>query len=166
MNLQFENRYYSNHAMISEYVHKVLCKRIYQMAAIFVPIALFMTIISLNNQDYIMTAVFGVCLFIIVFTVLVSPILTIKQLKETDRQMHNGKNPEAVVQFGDNISISQGTFTLSIDYSQVIKTYQLKHSFVLMFAKGSGVMIDPKGFTTGDFHEFKEFIQSKCKGNM
>lgn len=166
MNLQYENRYYSNQAMISEYVHKVLCKRIYQMGAILVPIALLMTVITMKNQDYIMTAVFGVCLFIIVFTVLVSPILTVRQLKETDKRLHNGKNPEAVVQFGDNISISQGTFTLSINYSQVIKTYQLKHSFVLMFAKGSGIMIDPAGFTKGDFHGFKEFIQLKCKGNM
>ena len=48
MNIQFENRYYSDKLMISEYVHKILCKRIYLMGAVFAPIAL---IHDWNNAD-------------------------------------------------------------------------------------------------------------------
>lgn len=56
MNIQFENRYYSDKLMISEYVHKILCKRIYIMGAVVAPIALIMTGITLIRQDYILTS--------------------------------------------------------------------------------------------------------------
>lgn len=165
MNIQFENRYYSDDSMLSEYVHKVLCKRIYLMGAVFAPIAFIMTGIMLMKQDYILTAVFGVCLFIFIFTILITPPLTIRQLGESNKRMHNGKNHEAVIQFGENISISQGTFSLTIEYDQILRIYELKHSFVLMFAKSSGIIIDPNGFTIGDFNAFKEFIRTRCKSD-
>lgn len=163
MNIQFENRYYTNKLMITEYVHKVLCKRIYLMGAVFAPIALVMTGITLIRQDYILTAVFGVCLFILIFSILITPPLTVRQLQENDNKLHNGKKHEAILQFGDNISISQGTFSLTIEYSQILRTYELRHSFVLMFAKNSGIIIDPEGFVIGDFCDFKEFISKKCR---
>lgn len=162
MNIQFENRYDSDDAMISEYVHKVICRRIYFMGAVFIPIALILIGITLSEQNYIMTAVLGVCLLIITSTTLITPPMTIRQLKEFDYRMHNGKKPEAVIQFCEHISITKGTFSLTIEYSQIIKTYELKHSFVLMFAKNNGIIIDPTGFTVGSYHEFKEFIRTKC----
>lgn len=162
MNIQFENRYDSDDAMVSEYVHKVLCRRIYFMGAVFFPIALIMIGITLSEQNYIMTAVLGVCLLIITSTILITPPMTIRQLKEIDYRLHNGKKPVAVIQFGEHISITQGTFSLTIEYSQIIKTYELKHTFVLMFAKNNGIIIDPAGFTVGSYHEFKDFIRTKC----
>nr|WP_288828412.1 YcxB family protein [uncultured Clostridium sp.] len=162
MNIQFENRYYSDKLMISEYVHKILCKRIYIMGAVVAPIALIMTGITLIRQDYILTAVFGVCLFILIFTILITPPMTIRQMQEYDRKLNNGKKNEAIIQFGEKISISQGTFFLTIEYSQILKTYELRNSFVLMFTKNSGIIIDPNGFTKGDFSDFKEFISKKC----
>lgn len=162
MNIQFENRYYSDKLMISEYVHKILCKRIYIMGAVVAPIALIMTGITLIRQDYILTAVFGVCLFILIFTILITPPMTIRQMQEYDRKLNNGKKNEAIIQFGEKISISQGTFFLTIEYSQILKTYELRNSFVLMFTKNSGIIIDPNGFTIGDFSDFKEFISRKC----
>ena len=162
MHIQFENRYDSADAMVPEYVHKVLCRRIYFMGAVLFPIALIMIAIMLSKQNYIMTAVFGVCLFIITSTILITPPMMIRQMKEIDSRLLNGKKPEAVIQFGENISITQGTFSLTIEYSQIIKTYELKHSFVLMFAKNNGVIIDPAGFSVGGYNEFKEFIRKKC----
>ncbi|MDW2798634.1 YcxB family protein [Clostridium boliviensis] len=162
MHIQFENRYYSDDAMVPEYVHKVLCRRIYFMGAVFIPIALIMTGIMMSKQNYIMTAVFGVCLFIITSTILITPPMAIRQLREIDYQLHNGKKPEAVIQFGEHISITQGTFSLTIEYFQIIKTYELKHSFVLMFAKNNGIIIDPAGFNVGCYNEFKEFIRIRC----
>ena len=161
MSILFENRYYTDNKMLSEYVHKVLCKRIYFMGAVFAPIAFIMAGITMMKKDYIFTAVFGVCLFIIIFTILVTPPLTIRQLKENNKRLLNGKNHEAVIQFGDNIKITQGTFSLTMEYNQILKICELKHSYVLMFAKSSGIILDPAGFTTGDLNTFKEFIRTK-----
>lgn len=160
MNILFENRYHTHDKMLSEYVHKVLCKRIYFMGAVFIPIAFIMTGITIMKKDYIFTAVFGVCLFIITFTILITPPLTIRQLKENNKRLLNGKDYEAIIQFGDNIKINQGTFSLTIEYNQILKIHELKHSYVLMFAKSSGIILDPAGFTIGDFSTFKEFIGS------
>ena len=160
MNILFENRYHTDDKMLSEYVHKVLCKRIYFMGAVFTPIALIMTGITMVKKDYIFNAVFGVCLFIITFTILITPPLTIRQLIENNKRLLNGKDYEAIIQFGDNIKINQGTFSLTIEYNQILKIHELKHSYVLMFAKSSGIILDPAGFTIGDFSTFKEFIGS------
>ncbi len=86
--------------------------------------------------------------------------LTIRQLKENNKRLLNGKDYEAIIQFGDNIKINQGTFSLTIEYNQILKIHELKHSYVLMFAKSSGIILDPAGFTIGDFSTFKEFIGS------
>ena len=161
MNILFENRYHTHDKMLSEYVHKVLCKRIFIMGAVFIPIAFIMTGFTMMKKDYIFTAVFGVCLFIITFTILITPPLTIRQLKENNKRLLNGKDYEAVIQFGDNIKINQGTFSLTIEYNQILKIHELKHSYVLMFAKSSGIILDPAGFTIGDFNTFKEFIGAK-----
>ncbi|MTK07851.1 MAG: YcxB family protein [Hungatella sp.] len=161
MNILYENRYDTDDKMLSEYVHKVLCKRIYFMGAVFAPIAFIMIGITMMKKDYIQVAVFGVCLFILIFTILITPPLTIRQLKESNKRLLNGKDPEAVIQFGDNIKINQGTFSLTMEYNQILKIYELKHSYVLMFAKSSGIILDPAGFTIGDFNSFKEFIKAK-----
>lgn len=163
MNILFENRYKTDDRMLSEYVHKILCRKIYFMGAIFAPISFIMAGITLAKQDYILAAVLGVCLFITIVTMLITPPLTIRQLKEYDKRLNNGKNHEAIIQFGENISIAQGTFSLTIEYGQVLKIYELKHSFVLMFARSSGIILDPSGFTIGDFNTFKEFIRTKCQ---
>ncbi|MBE5979170.1 MAG: YcxB family protein [Paenibacillaceae bacterium] len=159
MNILFENRYYTADKMLSEFVHKVLCKRIYSMGAVFAPTAFIMTGIAMVKQDYILAAVFGVCLSILIITILITPPLTIRQLKESNKRMFNGKDYEAIIQFGDNIKISQGTFSLTIDYNQILKIHELKHTYVLMFSKSSGIILDPAGFTIGDFNAFKEFIK-------
>ena len=161
MNILFENRYHTDDKMLSEYVHKVLCKRIYLMGAVFAPIAFIMAGITIMKKDYIFAAVFGVCLFIIIFTILVTPPLTIRQLKENNKRLLNGKDHEAVIQFGDNIKITQGSFSLTMEYNQILKIHELKHSYVLMFAKSSGIILDPGGFTIGDFNAFKEFMGAK-----
>jgi hypothetical protein len=161
MDILFENRYQTDDKMLSEYVHKVLCKKIYAMGAVFAPIAFAMTVITMVKQEYILAAVFGVCLFINIITILFTPPLTIRQLQESSKRLHNGENHEAVIQFGDDIKISQGTFSLSIEYNQILKIYELKHSYVLMFAKSNGIILDPAGFTIGDFNTFKEFIGTK-----
>ncbi len=162
MNYKFENRYYSTDEILSEYVHKVLCRKLKVMGAIIAAAALIMLFISFLDNNYILSAVFGVCLFISVCVTVLSPSLMLKQLKESDRRIHNDKKFETVVQFGDNISISEGAFSLAIEFAQILKVYSLKHSYVLMFGKNNAIIINPDTFTLGTFEEFKSFIQSRC----
>lgn len=162
MKIEFENRYTLTDQMISEYVHKVLCRKIKRMARIFLPLSLIMTAFTFWRNDYVSTAVFGVCAFIIAFTALLSPIVMIKQLKDHDKRLHNGIHHETVLQFGEQVFMTEGSFSLTMEYSQFLEINYLKHSCVLMFSKYNGIIISPEGFYIGDFKTFQEFIRERC----
>ena len=50
---------------------------------------------------------------------------------------------------------------LTVEYRKICKVVRLKHSYVLMIGKRNGVMLDPNGFTKGNFEDFKRFLQEK-----
>jgi hypothetical protein len=162
MDLKFENRYIITDEMLSEYVRKVLCRKIRFWGLIISAAALIMLVITLSDHSYILAAVFGTCLIIAGAVTIATPSLTLKQLKETGRRVHNGQTFETVVKFGDQISISEGSFSFTVEYAQILKIYSLRYSYILMFGKSNAVMIRPDGFTTGTFAEFVPFIQSMC----
>ena len=159
---QFENRYYSTDQMLSEYVHRVLCRNIFCFGTLFALVALAFGIFSWLNQDMIFLTLFGVCFLIIFLTMLIAPILTIKQLKDSDQRLHNGQKFETIVQFGDRILIREGTFSLACTYDQIMKFCPLKHSYILMFGPRNSIMISPEHFTIGTFDEFQTFIKERC----
>jgi len=163
MDLKFENRYFLTDEILAEYVHKVLCRRMRFWGLIIVAAALIMLIVTLSDGEFTLAAVFGTCLFIAGSVVIFAPSLTLKQLKETGRRIHNNEKFETVVQFGDHIAMSEGTFSLTVEYAQIVKIYSLQHSYILMLGKSNAVMIRPDGFTTGSFEEFVPFIQSVCR---
>jgi hypothetical protein len=77
--------------MLAEYVHKVLCRRMKFWGLIIAATALIMMIVTLSDGDYTLAAIFGTCLFIAGSVIIVAPSLTLKQLKETGRRIHNDK---------------------------------------------------------------------------
>lgn len=162
MGTLFENRYRMTDQMIKEYARKVLCKRLIWLSALILAISLPMFSLTLLWKDYVMSAVYFICLLIAAVERVVALPLTVRQMKENTERMHGGKEQETVVRFGEKISISEGEFYLAIEYSQIIKIHYLKHSCVLMFGKSNGIMLAYDGFAGASFDEFREFIMERC----
>ncbi len=162
MSASFENRYYATDEMMMEYVHQVLCRRLKRWGIGLLLLGLLSIVHFISKGDSIWVAVDGVCLFIILFCIIFSPILMIRSIKENDKRIHNGKKFETVVTFDDKISICEGSFSLSVEYSQIVAIYYLKHSYALMFGKNSGIIVSPSGFIGTDVDNFKAFIEKKC----
>ena len=163
MVVQFENKYYAEDAMLKEYVDEILCWRTKRMGLFFSAMSAVMLVITLIGRDYIFTAIYGVCfLLTTVLSFLISP-LTFRELKENGQYMNNGKVCETVVRFGDCILITEGTFSLTVEYSQITEIYYLEKSCVLMFGKRNGILLDPNGFGEHAFKDFQIFIEGKAK---
>ncbi|MEG0830249.1 MAG: YcxB family protein [Anaerovoracaceae bacterium] len=161
MKIQFENKYYKTYEMMSEYVNKILCKTIIKMGTVFSIVAIIMVTVTGISQDYVLMAVFGVCLILFAFSTIVAPRIILNQLIESDQRMHKGESLETVVQFGDDISITKGSSSSKAEYSQIIKVHYLKKSWVIMFGKSNGIMLSPDHFTIGETQDFKKFIKEK-----
>ena len=77
-------------------------------------------------------AIFVICLFIILASLIFSPSLTLRQGKEDNRRLHNGQTYESVVRFGDRILMQEGTFSFACDYSQIVRLHKLSHCWVCL----------------------------------
>lgn len=162
METLFENRYYATDQMFREYARRVLCKRVIWTSGLILVISVPMLALTLLWKDYVMSAVFFLCLLIAAAELVIVPPLTVRQIKEVSERMHGKKEQETAVRFCDKISISEGDFFLAIQYSQILKIHYLKHSCALMFGKRNGIMLAYDGFTTGSFAEFQKFIKERC----
>lgn len=162
MDIQFENRYLGSDEMLAEYTRRVLCRKLTIMGAILCAVAALMLALTWRDHNIMLMTVFGVCLFLALFITPATPTLTFRQLKESGKRIHNGKQMETVVQFGDNIAMSEGTFALTVEYEQICRIYALRHSYVLMFGKTNAILLNPEQFTIGSFETFQPFIQAKC----
>lgn len=163
MDIKFENKYYSNDDMLSEYINKVILKGFKIKGFLVAAGASLLLAISLMQKDKVFVAISGVCLFIVIFVLVLTPSMTLKQLKESDKKIHRNKKNLTQVKFGDKIYLSEGTFSLTIEYDQIIKKYDLDHSYALMFGKKNGILLEPNSFVRGNFEDFKEFIKEKTE---
>ena len=161
MVVQFENRYYETDEMLKEYVKEVICWKTRRMGFFLSVMSAVMLVITLIGRDYIFTGIYGVCFFIAAAAALVVAPITFRQLKENGRSINNGKKCETVVRFGDCIMITEGTFSLTVEYSQIEEIYYLEHSCALMFGKTNGILVEPEKFTEGNFRDFKIFFEGK-----
>ena len=84
-------------------------------------------------------------------------------LKKTAKSIHNEQSYPTLVQFGNNIFMQEGKFSMELDYSKIVKIYYLKYSYVLMFTNSNGIMVKYDSFTKGNFEDFKKFIKENCK---
>ena len=65
------------------------------------------------------------------------------------------------IAFGDKIEIIQGTIRVAWEYSDISKIYHLKHSYDLVKTERLSLIVDPNGFTKGNFEDFKQFLREK-----
>ncbi len=149
--------------MLSEYTRQVLCRKLKWKELFLCALVIVVFVAALVQKDYFMAALFAICLVVLVFVMVFAPSRTVKQLKEDRSRIHNGENVETVVQFGEEITVSEGVSSFTVAYARILSIHYLSHCCVLKFSKSSGIMLDPNGFTLGDFASFQTFIQEKCQ---
>ncbi len=158
----YENRFFSTDEMLKEYIRRVIYRKIFLLGGIFALLALVMLLVTWRDGEPVFMAIFGICLFIILAILIFSPSLTLRQVKEDNRRLHNGQTYESVVRFGDRILTQEGTFSFACDYSQIVRLHKLSHCWVLMFGPRNGILLDPTHFTTGDPDGFEAFLRERC----
>lgn len=161
--MNFENRYTTSDRMLSEYIKKVQCKKLRIWGLGLGIIAAIMCVITVIEEDYIITGIMGACFFILTMVSILTPYFTLKQMKEAGLKLHNGKNCETIIQFGDKIIMDEGTIHITIEYSQIIKAVSLPNVYVLVIGPNNAVLVDPNGFIVGNFTDFQIFIEKKIK---
>ena len=161
MEIQFENRYFSNHKMLAEFARKYGVGPRPVMVLICVVIFLFFVVKSYVNGILLemipmlafMALVFGSLYFL--------PHLFAWSTLRNAKKQNDGVLPETVIAFGETIEMHEGMVHLTIEYRKIVRVVRLKHSYMLMLGKHNGVIIDPNGFTKGSFEEFKGFLREK-----
>ena len=161
MNTQFENRYLTTDNMLSEYIRKVLLAEQLSTATVTSILWGCFLFITLYYGMYVLSVMAAWFLLTQLSVIVFSPRRVLRQMNESTSSINNGQECEFVVKFGDNISISEGAFSLTVEYSQILKIHHLKYSYVLMFGKRNAIMLDPACFTVGSFEDFQTFIKQK-----
>ena len=160
--MSFESRYYTTEEMYKEYIYKVLCKHITILGIIVAAFAFLLSVIFINDNKLIVGLMLGAGIISLI-TAIMTPPVTLKRLLEMDKKLHSGVKYEVVVTFDDKITLTEGSQTISIDYSQIIKYHKLKPCSILMFSNQNGIMFVEDKFTVGNKEDFDKFIHEKCE---
>ncbi|MCW5715298.1 MAG: YcxB family protein [Bauldia sp.] len=163
MDVQFENRYVSSSQILIEYIYKVVLGRIQLILSLFIAAIIIAVIIVVLYSDR--TTPVGLivwCVLIVVWMWIGAPLLCLWRMKSQARRMHNWKQPESVLYFGERIAIEEGTITMKFEYSQITRTHDLRRSYVLMIGK-IGIILSKEGFAKGSLDDFRRFISEKIE---
>ena len=158
MDIKFENRYFNTEEMLREYVNVVLCRKIKIFGILIFIVGIIMMTYSLSDKNYIISSFIGISAVISIIISILTPSLTIKEIKENKNGINGFSKDETVVQFGDKIKFNEGAFSITIEYCQIKNIYDLKYTYILMLDKNNEIILSPTGFTKGTFEEFKDFI--------
>lgn len=148
VDIKFKNSYYGANKMLYEYSWKVLSSRLIIMDLIYMIISAVSWYFSYINGLTTSIAIWEFVLIVELGIVVIILSLTARQLK-----IHNNKEYESIVKFSDEIYMREVTFSLDIEYSQIINIYYLKHSCAFMFAKNA-VIIATNKFSKDDINCF------------
>ena len=166
MEPKFELRSYSDRKVLAEYSRKIGVPIWLPMTIITVAVSLYKAGVAamwLTIDPTALSKVLPQLLLLIVANVVIiffpywGTMSTMHQLKA----QNGGVEPETVATVGDTIEISSGITRHSIEFQQIIKVRRLKHSYVLLITKRSGVILRPDCFTKGTFEEFKQYLRQK-----
>ncbi|WP_338947225.1 YcxB family protein [Fusobacterium canifelinum] len=163
MDIEFENKFYTNDKMLKEYVNKVLSRNVRRIFLVYILIFLFIVKNGILKGDSSTIFRLIVCTIFLLFLNFLSQKYLFRLLKKTAKSIHNDQSYPTLVQFGNNIFMQEGKFSMELDYSKIVKIYYLKYSYILMFTNSNGIMVKYDSFTKGNFEDFKEFIKDNCK---
>ena len=157
----FENKYMSDDKMLKEYILKVICKKMLIICSIFIAIFIILLFLAYRESDAFGMGWYSSGVLVLLLTALVSPYFIYQSMKKVGKALNNNQTFETVVIFDDRIHMTEGSFSISIDYCQIKNIHILKYSCVLMFGENQAIMIKPNSFVNRSFDEFLVFINKK-----
>ena len=157
----FENRYMSEDKMLKEYILKVFCKKMRIICSVFIVMCIILLFVAWREGDTFGMGWYSSGVLVLLLTAIVSPHFMYQAMKKSEQALHNNEIFETVVIFNDRIHMTEGSFSISVDYSQIEKIHILKHSCVLMFSKNQAIMIKQNSFVNSSFNDFLIFIHEK-----
>lgn len=159
MNELFENEYKMETKLYKEYVYNVLCKKTIIIGLIIMILGIFMFFVMDQDKSYVMLTA-GIIAGV---ASIMTPILTVKQLEETEKRLNNGIIEKTNVKFSDNIVMNEGKVHLEFEYNQITKILQTKNFIVLKTSEHSAILVLKDGFLKGNESDFIKFIKEKIK---
>jgi len=153
----FENEYTMERKLYKEYVYNILCKKtiIIGLLVAVLGIALF---ICMNSERAYMVLATSI---ISIIVTIITPIITIKQLEETEKRLNNGKIEKTNIKFLNNIVMDEGKVHLEFEYHQIVKVVETKNFIVLGISEQSAILVFKNGFLKGNKNDFINFIEKK-----
>ncbi|MCF2671800.1 YcxB family protein [Fusobacterium varium] len=166
MEILFENRYYSDKKILTEYIKDVHCRYLRIIGFFFMLVAMLYTYLILFKMKSLrlVMAALTIVIFIVSLRLIFYHLLYLKNMKKTSLNLHNGQTPESVLQFTDNnIALKEGKISMEFEYNQIKKIKEYKLIYVLMIGKRQGLILKKDSFSIGTLEEFKKFINEKMK---
>lgn len=166
MEILFENRYYSDKKILTEYIKDVHCRYLRIIGFFFMLVAMFYTYLILFKMKSLrlVMAALTIVIFIVSLRLIFYHLLYLKNMKKSSLNLHNGQTPESILQFTDNnIALKEGKMSMEFEYNQIKKIKEYKLIYVLMIGKRQGLILKKDSFSIGTFEEFKKFINEKMK---
>ncbi len=151
MDTLFENRYFSNHRMLAEFLRKhMIGPRPPAVVLLVVAFALF--VIRAHIYDVFLEMLPMLFFLAVIFTgVYFLPDWYAWMSHRHAKKQNDGVLPETIITFGDHIELREGMVHYTIEYRKLVRVVHLKHSYVLFIGKRNGLMLDPDSFTKGTF---------------
>lgn len=166
MEILFENRYYSDKKILTEYIKDVHCRYLRIIGFFFMLVAMLYTYLILFKMKSLclVMAALTIVIFIVSLRLIFYHLLYLKNMKKSSLNLHNGQTPESILQFTDNnIALKEGKISMEFEYNQIKKIKEYKLIYVLMIGKRQGLILKKDSFSIGTFEEFKKFINEKMK---
>ena len=155
MDFQYENRYTATFKMYAEFYRKHATGPRY-WTFVFMPFMLLIAILAFVEGE----AMLGVIWCTVLLFYFLPQYYAWAAIRNTKR-LNNGDIPMVSVRFGDAIEMEEGAVRLTVQYSSIVRVVRLKHSYVLMTSRRTGVMLRDDGFTDGTFYNFRQFLHEK-----
>jgi len=153
----FENEYTMTKKLFKEYVYNVLYKKMIILGCIVAILGIIMFVLIKDRQAYEMLII----AFILGFSILVTPIIVVKQFEETSKRLNNGKIEKTRVKFLDNIVMDEGKVHLEFEYNQIKEIVKTKNFIVLKISSQSAILVLKNGFKVENEEDFLKFINKK-----
>lgn len=153
----FENEYTMETKLYKEYVYNILCKKTIIIGLLVSIIGLIIFIFVHSDKSYMILA----ASIISVVVAIITPIMTIKQLEESEKRLNNGKIEKTNIKFSNNIVMNEGKVHLEFEYNQIIKIIETENFIVLKISEQSSILVFKNGFIKGNKNDFMKFIEKK-----
>lgn len=159
---QFECRFYDDDATSLECCKKVTCGFIRHNAIYACPTYAVCALILWRFGFPILAKLIAALVALILLVAFGFPYINMRQMKKLTLRLNNGVVPECVVQFGEQIVLTEGAVRITTEYGQVTEIRRLERSCVLMTGRDSGIVFKPDSFTVGTYEDCLAFLKEKC----